>query len=78
MPGVSFNPVRARLLTNEEPLRAFAWSSFPHYLQAPGKRPPWLRVDRVLGERGIPQDSAAGRRQFELGMEERRRRQEPG
>jgi len=29
-------------------------------------------VDRVFGEMGIPKDSAAGRRRFEEGMEERR------
>ena len=38
----------------------------------PGKRPEWLRVDRVLGEAGIPKDSAAGRRELERGMEARR------
>ena len=48
------------------------------YLQAPGKRPAWLRVDRVLGEMGIPEDSVAGRRQFEGVMEEGRQRDEPG
>jgi putative transposase len=75
---VHLNPVRASLLTHEQPLRSYAWSSYGHYLQAPGRRPAWLRVDRVLGEMGIPQDSAAGRRQFEKGMEERRQRDEPG
>jgi putative transposase len=75
---VHLNPVRAHLLADEEPLHAYRWSSYGHYLQAPGKRPVWLRVDRVLGEMGIPRDSAAGRRQFEAGMEERRRRDEPG
>jgi hypothetical protein len=64
---VHLNPVRARLLTREQPLRAYVWSSYGQYLQTSGKRPAWLRVDRLLGEMGIPQDSAAGRRQFELG-----------
>ena len=41
-------------------------------------RVPWLRVARLLGEMGIRQDTAAGRRQFELMMGERRRRDEPG
>jgi hypothetical protein len=31
-----------------------------------------LRVDRVLGENGIPLDSAAGRRQLETLLEARR------
>jgi REP element-mobilizing transposase RayT len=75
---VHLNPVRANLLTNEQPLRSYPWSSYGHYLQAPTKRPAWLRVERLLGELGIPKDSPAGRRQFELGMEERRQRDEPG
>lgn len=69
---VHLNPVRARLLRPEEPLEAYRWSSFPAYLQRPGQRPAWLRVDSVLGELGIPKDSAAGRRQFARVMSERR------
>ncbi len=75
---VHLNPVRARLLRDEQPLRSYLWSSYGHYLQAPTKRPAWLRVDRLLGQMGIPQDSVAGRRQFERAMEERRQRDEPG
>ena len=37
------------------------------------RRPGWLRVDRLLGEHGIPKDTAAGRRVFEGRLEERRR-----
>ena len=69
---VHLNPVRAKLLPSEEPLRAFRWSSFAEYLKAPARRPPWLRVDRLLGQMGIAQDTSAGRRQFGLRMEERR------
>jgi REP element-mobilizing transposase RayT len=69
---VHLNPVRAKLLRPDEPLRAYRWSSFPAYLERPGRRPAWLRVERVLGEMGIPKDSAAGRKQFERVMEERR------
>ena len=64
---VHLNPVRANLLTDEQPLRSYSWSSFGRYLHAPTKRPAWVRVDRLLGEMGIPQDSVAGRRQFERG-----------
>jgi REP element-mobilizing transposase RayT len=74
---VHLNPVRAKLLTAEDPLRSYLWSSYGSYLQAPAQRPAWLRVERLLGEMGIPKDSTAGRRQFELGMEERRQRDEP-
>jgi hypothetical protein len=58
---------------SDESLRQYAWSSYGEYLKAPPKRPEWLRVDRLLGEMRIPKDSAAGRREFERQMEERRR-----
>lgn len=45
---------------------------WPEYLKRPSKRWPWLRVDRLLGEYRIPQDSAAGRRVLERALEERR------
>ena len=69
---VHLNPVRAKLLKADQPLREHAWSSWPEYVKSPGKRWPWLRVDRLLGEYRIPQDSAAGRRQLESQMETRR------
>ena len=74
---VHLNPVRAKLLRSEEPLRAYRWSSYPAYLARPERRAPWLRVERVLGEMGIPKDSAAGRQQFERMMEERRAQDNP-
>ncbi len=70
---VHLNPVRARLVLPEQPLREFRWSSFAFYLQAARRRPPWLRVDRLLGELGIGRDSVAGRRELERRVEERRR-----
>jgi REP element-mobilizing transposase RayT len=69
---VHLNPVRAKLLTPEQKLSEYPWSSYSEYLKAPGRRAGWLRVDRLFGEVGIPQDSVAGRRQFELNMEQRR------
>ena len=69
---VHLNPVRAGLIGPAEPLSAFGWSSFALYLW-PGERPAWLRVDRVLGEHGIGEDSAAGRIEFQARMEARRR-----
>jgi hypothetical protein len=59
---VHLNPVRAGLLRPEDPLRAYQWSSYPAYLVPPVRRPAWLRVDRVLGECGIPRDDAQGRK----------------
>ena len=59
---VHLNPARAKLLLPETPLWEYRWSSWPEYLKSPGKRPEWLRVERLLGEYRIPQDSAAGRK----------------
>ena len=69
---VHLNPVRAKLLEPKQPLRDYVWSSWPEYLKNPGKRWPFLRVDRLLGEYHVPQDSAAGRRHLELQVELRR------
>lgn len=69
---VHLNPARADLLKPQEKLSAFVWSSYPFYLGAPSRRPAWLRVDRLLGEWGIPKDTAAGRRVFAERMECRR------
>lgn len=68
---VHLNPARAKLLTPEQPLSEYRWSSWPEYLKSPGKRPAWLRVDRLLGEYRIPQDSAAGRRHLVESLEQR-------
>jgi putative transposase len=65
---VHLNPVRAKLLGEGQALRTYRWSSYPWYV-AVGGRPGWLRVDRLLGDAGIPKDSAAGRREFERRMQ---------
>ena len=69
---VHLNPARAKLLKPEQALREYAWSSWPEYLKRPAQRWPWLRVDRLLGEYRLPQDSAAGRRALEAALEQRR------
>ena len=69
---VHLNPARAKLVVADAPLKSFAWSSWPAYLLARSKRLAWLRVDRLLGERGITKDSPAGRRRLERALEERR------
>ena len=69
---VHLNPVRAKLLKPEQPLRHFSWSSWPEYLKASSQRPSWLRVDRLLGELAVAKDSAAGRRNLEAQLEQRR------
>ncbi len=61
---VHLNPVRAQLLSPNTSLETYDWSSFNNYLQLPRKRFPWLRVDRLLGEHGIENDNASGRKEF--------------
>ena len=50
---VHLNPVRAKLVPPKAPLSGFRWSSYGDYLKAAAQRPVWLRVDRLLGEKGI-------------------------
>ena len=69
---VHLNPARAKLVSVEQALKSFAWSSWPACVLAPSKRPAWLRVDRLPGEWGIPKDSPAGRQRLEQALEERR------
>lgn len=73
---VHLNPDRAKLVKAPQALQAYRWSSYPEYLKGASKRVRWLRVDRLLGEAGIPRDSRAGRRQFELRMEQRRQQED--
>ena len=73
---VHLNPARANLLSPKQALWEFRWSSYPLYLKERRERPAWLRVDRLLGEHGIPKDSVAGRAQLERRMEGRRSSEE--
>ncbi|MBI4327844.1 MAG: transposase [Chloroflexi bacterium] len=69
---VHLNPVRAGLLRPAERHRAYPWSSFVWHLSAPEHRPPWIRVDRWLGEHGLAEDTPVGQQEFERRMEGRR------
>jgi REP element-mobilizing transposase RayT len=69
---VHLNPVRAGLLRAEEPLAKFEWSSYGQYAKPAKERWPWLRVERLMGEKGIARDNAAGRAEFARQMERRR------
>jgi REP element-mobilizing transposase RayT len=69
---VHLNPVRAGMLKAGERLLSYPWSSFGAYLATPRHRPSWVRVDRLLGEHGIQEDTAEGRARFERWMERRR------
>ena len=73
---VQLNPVRAKLLAPEQNLSRYRWSTYPAYLLPARKRPPWLRVDRLLGEHGIPCDSPAGRKEFARRMRARQAMEE--
>jgi hypothetical protein len=46
------------LLRPEQPLCEYRWSTWPEYLKSPGKRPEWLRVDRLLGEYHVAKASS--------------------
>ncbi|CAN5551700.1 hypothetical protein BH20VER3_BH20VER3_16770 [soil metagenome] len=66
---VHLNPARAGLIESEAAVSSYPWSSCAYYLRAKGKRPVWLRTDRLFGEHGILRDGAAGRREFSLRIE---------
>jgi putative transposase len=68
---VHLNPIRAGLVLPDHPVSEFLWSSYPLYLSV-GRRPAWLRVDRLLGEHGIQVDTAEGRIEFQHRMERQR------
>jgi hypothetical protein len=68
----TLNPCGAHLLRPSERLLAYPWSSLGYYLAAPEHRPQWVRVDRLLGEHGLQQDTSAARQEFERRMEARR------
>ena len=75
---VHLNPVRAKLIKPRRALESFEWSSYGEYLKPARNRAVWLRVDRLLGERGIPRDTAAGWKEFARQMEQRRQEEEAG
>jgi len=75
---VHLNPVRAKLLGSEERLLGYPWSSLVWYVAAAEHRPEWIRVNRLLGEHGIGEDTPAGRREFERRMEARRAQESDG
>ena len=66
---VHLNPMRAGLIGSSARVDSYPWSSCVHYLRPKGKRPVWLRTDRLLGEHGILMDGAGGRREFSRRME---------
>ena len=58
---IHLNPARAKLIrTGKEPLGNYAWSSYPLYLAAPGRRPGWLVTRQVMGNLGLTAQDAEG------------------
>ena len=72
---VHLNPVGAALVRPGQPLESCRWSSYRGVLAS--RRHKWLRVDRLLGERRIPQDGVAGRRRFGRFFNQRRTTERP-
>jgi hypothetical protein len=68
---VQLHPVRVDLLHPDEPISAYPWSSLYWYTAAPSHRPSWIRVDRLLGEHGLREDTPATRAEFLRRMEDR-------
>ena len=62
-------PSRSRRKTGSRRTPGPAWSGTRRPRE---HRPGWVRVDRLLGEHGCAEDTAASRRRFEMGMEARR------
>ena len=69
---VHLNPARAGLLGERDRLQKYRWSSYPSYLRFGRKPEPWLRVDRLLDEHGLSQNSRRDRLELARRMETRR------
>jgi putative transposase len=66
---IHLNPVRARMISLEERLYDYRWSSYPWYAARAG-RPDWFEPRRVLGELGLD-DTRDGRRRYAERMRHR-------
>jgi putative transposase len=71
---VHLNPVRARLVSPQERMLAYPWSSLGWYLSGPAHRPAWIHSARLLQAYGVS-DSPAGRERFEAALEGLRARE---
>jgi len=67
---IHLNPVRAGMVSREEGMESYKWSSVPGYLAEPGNRPEFLETGMGFSVCGF-EDDAKGRREF-LDMLERR------
>lgn len=66
---IHLNPVRARMISLQERLFDYRWSSYRFYAAKEG-RPQWFEPERVLGELGL-EDTVLGRRRNAERMRQR-------
>lgn len=66
---IHLNPIRARIISLQERLFDYRWSSYRSYAANAG-RPEWFEPGRVLGELDLS-DTAAGRRRYAERMRQR-------
>ncbi len=66
---IHLNPVRARMVSLQERLFDYRWSSYRFYTAEAG-RPEWFEPQRVLGELDL-EDTVFGRRRYAERMRER-------
>ena len=59
---IHLNPVRARIVQEKDGIECYAWSSLPHYLGPPRRRPAWVETAAGFEVCGCA-DTASGRRE---------------
>jgi REP element-mobilizing transposase RayT len=74
---IHLNPVRAKLLGENEKLESYRWSSFPGHVSPPRKRPSWLKSEWVLAAVG-EEDHTRGRNAYRRVMEKRTEEEREG
>jgi REP element-mobilizing transposase RayT len=58
---IHLNPARAHLLrVGKDSLGQYQWSSYPAYVRAGVRRPPWLTVQRIMSNLGLRPGDRAG------------------
>jgi putative transposase len=70
---IHLNPFRAKFagLGTEQALEHYPWSSYPAFLDPPGKRPTWLETSRVLENFAIHGQGRRERLRYQTILEER-------
>jgi len=58
---IHLNPVRGGIVNEADWLESYPWSSFKHYLEAPGRQPEWMETQTGFSVAGT-KDSSEGRR----------------